>query len=49
MRSFMIFTSHQTLIGGGGQIKKNAMGGACSMYGDRAGAYRVLVGRSDGK
>jgi len=25
------------------------MGGACSTYGDRRGAYRVLVGRPDGR
>jgi hypothetical protein len=29
----------------GDQIKKNEMGGARGMYGDRAGASRVLVGR----
>jgi len=25
------------------------MAGACSMYGDRRGVYRVLVGKPDGK
>jgi len=25
------------------------MGGACSMYGERRGEYRVLVGKSEGK
>jgi len=24
------------------------MGGACSMYGERRGAYRVLVGKPEG-
>jgi hypothetical protein len=30
-------------------MKKNEMGGACGTYGDRRGAYRVLVGRLEGK
>jgi hypothetical protein len=25
------------------------MGGACSMYGERRGVYRVLVGKPEGK
>jgi hypothetical protein len=29
----------------GDQIKKYDMGGTCSTYGARRGAYRVLVGR----
>jgi hypothetical protein len=33
----------------GDQIKKNQRGGACSTYGDTRGAYRVLVGRPEGK
>ena len=33
----------------GDQIKKNKMGKACSTYADRRGAYRVLVGKSEGK
>ena len=33
----------------GDQIKKNEMGGACSTYGGRRGAYRVLVGKPNGK
>jgi hypothetical protein len=31
------------------QIKKNEMGGACGNTGDRRGAYRVLVGKPEGK
>ena len=30
-------------------IKKNEIGGACSTYGERRGAYRVLVGKPEGK
>jgi hypothetical protein len=33
----------------GDQIKKNEMGGACSTCGERRGAYRVLVGRPEGR
>ena len=33
----------------GDQLKKNEMGGACSTYGERRGAYRVLVGKPTGK
>jgi hypothetical protein len=33
----------------GDQIKKNTVGGACSMYGDRRGTYRVLMGKLEGK
>jgi hypothetical protein len=28
---------------------KNEMGGACNTYGQRRGAERILVGKSDGK
>jgi len=31
------------------QIKKNEMGSACGMYGNRKFAYRVLVEQTDGK
>jgi hypothetical protein len=31
------------------QIKKNEMGKACSMYGKGRGAYRVLLGKTEGK
>ena len=31
------------------QIEKNEMGGACSVYGERRGIYRVLVGKPEGK
>jgi len=33
----------------GDQFEKNDMGGACGTYGDRRGAYRVLVGKPEGK
>jgi hypothetical protein len=33
----------------GDQIKKNEMGGACSVYGERRDVYRVLVGKPEGK
>ena len=28
---------------------ENEMGGACSVYGERGGVYRVLVGKPEGK
>jgi hypothetical protein len=31
------------------QIEKNEMGGACNTYGERTGAYRILVGRPEEK
>jgi len=31
------------------QIEKNEMGGACGMYGEGRGIYRVLVGKPEGK
>jgi hypothetical protein len=33
----------------GGQIEKNEIGGACSMYWERRGIYRVFVGKPEGK
>ena len=33
----------------GNEIEKNEMGGACSAYGGRREAYRVLVGKPEGK
>jgi hypothetical protein len=33
----------------GNKIKKIEMGGACSTYGERSGAYRVLVGKPEEK
>ena len=33
----------------GDNIEKNEMGGACSAYGERRGAYKVLVGKPEGK
>jgi hypothetical protein len=38
------FTIHYS----GDQIKKNEMGGACSKYGERSGADRILVEKPDG-
>jgi hypothetical protein len=43
----MMNTPHQILFGN--EIKKNEIGVACGTYGDRRAAYRVLVGRSEGK
>jgi hypothetical protein len=31
----------------GNQIEKNEMGGACSTYGEKRDAYRILVGRPE--
>jgi hypothetical protein len=28
-------------------MEKNELGGACSMYGERRGEYRVLVGKPE--
>jgi hypothetical protein len=33
----------------GEQIEKSEMGGACSLHGGKEWAYRVLVGKSEGK
>jgi hypothetical protein len=33
----------------GDQIKKNEMGGACGTMGEGRGAYRILVGRPEGR
>jgi len=33
----------------GDKIKKNEMGGACSVYGERRGVYRVSVGKPEGR
>ena len=33
----------------GDKIEKNEMGGACSVYGEERGVYRVLVGTPEGK
>jgi len=30
-------------------MEKNELGGVCSTYGERSGAYRVLVGKPEGK
>ena len=32
----------------GDQIRKNESGGACGTYGERRGAYRVLMGKPEG-
>ena len=41
----MLLTKHYSVD----QIKKNERGGACGSMGDRIGAYRILVGRPEGK
>jgi hypothetical protein len=33
----------------GNQIEKNVMGEACSTYGEKRRAYRILVGRPEGR
>ena len=33
----------------GDQIKRTDMGRACNTYGERIGAYRVLVGKPEGR
>ena len=33
----------------GDQTEKSEIGGACSMYGERRGLYRVLAGKPEGK
>jgi hypothetical protein len=33
----------------GDHIKKNELGGACSPYGGRRGAYKILVGKPKAK
>jgi hypothetical protein len=33
----------------GNQLEKNGMGGECSTYGEKSGAYRILVGRPEGR
>ena len=33
----------------GDKIEKNEIGRACSVYGERGGVYRVLVGKPEGK
>ena len=43
----MICTRHQVSFGD--QVKKTEMGGTCSTYGERRGAYKVLVGKPDGR
>jgi hypothetical protein len=43
----MICTLHKYYLGV--QIEKNEIGGACSTCGERRDAYRVLVGKSEGK
>jgi hypothetical protein len=47
MKSLIICTPHQILFGD--KIEKNEINGACSTYGVRKGAYRVLVGKPVGK
>ena len=42
----MLRTLHQI---SGDEIKGNETSGACSTYGEMRGAYRVLVGKPEGK
>jgi hypothetical protein len=44
MRSLLLTTYYL-----GGQIEKNELSGACSMYGETIIVYRILVGKSEGK
>jgi hypothetical protein len=37
------------LISSSDHIEKNEMGRACNMYGEGRGAYRILVGKPEGK
>jgi len=37
------------LYSSGGQIERNEMGGACSTYGEKRGAYRVLERKPEGR
>ena len=46
MRSFVICTPHLYLLSN--QIKKNEMGGACTMCGGQERCIQVLVGIPDG-
>jgi hypothetical protein len=46
MRNLIISTPHNFFSGE--QIEKNVMGGACSTYGEKRSAYRVLVGKPEG-
>jgi hypothetical protein len=46
MRSWMICTPHSILSD---KIEKNEMGGSYSAYAESRGAYRVLVGKHEGK
>jgi len=43
----MIFFLQPILFGY--TIEKNEMGGACSMYGESRGVYKVFVGKPEGK
>jgi hypothetical protein len=47
MRSLRVYTLHQIMVGG--KIEENEMDGACSMYRERRGVYRVLVRKPEGK
>jgi len=47
MKSLMICAPYPILWGD--KIEKNEMGGACSAYGEGRGAYRVLVGKPEGR
>ena len=47
MRSFTIFTSHQIFFWR--KIKKTGWVGLSACMGERRGAYRIFVGKPDGK
>jgi hypothetical protein len=42
---FLLLTKYYS----GDQIKKTELGGACGTYGESRGAYRVLVGKPEGR
>ena len=44
-----MFTALLTQYCAGDKIEKNEMGWACGLYGVERGAYRVLVGKPEGK
>jgi hypothetical protein len=49
MRMASLLPKHITKCSPGDQIEKNEMGGECGTYGEGRGAYRVLVGKLEGK
>ena len=47
MWSLLICTPHQIFLGN--KIEKNVMAGNVACMGDKRGAYRVLVGKPEGR